>query len=122
MDEPLTVPLYRYENGDEVTHVDALIDNSMLHGQLVISGWDMGSVAKKHTGGGDYEYFLRINPEQKPRMMQLLSDTAVVAATGRNPDAELLSLLQKKFAGKTAFSAIGDWCKENNITAKFGRW
>lgn len=91
-------------------------------GDLVIDGQDVGPIVERMWGDSDYEYWLRIPHTHKTPLCQTLSDQPAPPAKPGELDEMLLGLLETRFRGDGAFTAIREWCEAHAIPAQFSSY
>ncbi|HVF12272.1 MAG TPA: hypothetical protein VNA87_04225 [Actinomycetota bacterium] len=93
-------------------------------GTLELSGSDFGRAPKAFFRSSEYEYFLSVRAEQKPKILALLDpsrgkDDAYTEAD----DQALLDLIKERFGGsQKSFSEFRQWCEDNGVPCEFFNW
>jgi len=88
---PLRVRLCESRGGSTSVFIDAEIDDD---GALLISGQDVGEAPAKWWGDEDYEYWVRVLPRDKDRVLLALLETLYAGNT--SADTALMGLLKAK--------------------------
>ena len=116
--------LFRLRDKNISIHIDVCINKDT--GSLVIEGHDVGKTVSAMFGDSDYEYWLTINRENKPRLFELFAESdpeAVAAAIGYPKDNErdkaLVALIQKHFSQHDVVSKLEELCKAKGIPCEF---
>lgn len=87
-------------------------------GELVIEGYDVGSLVKDLRGEYQYEYTLKIKAEEKNRYIQFLQNKGHEV----KEDANLLAFLKANYQQNDAFSKIQKSLNEIGIKSEFFSW
>lgn len=96
-ERPAQVTIYRERAGGTTVTVTAGIAED---GALVMEGQDLGEAPLRYFGEDEYEYFVRVAPDDVARL--------------------LLALLQERFGTSTMpTSAFMEWLKERDIAYEF---
>lgn len=94
--EPLTkANLFKLEQSDIKIFIDAWVEKESLR----LEDYAIGSKIESMFGDSDYERTLSVNPELK--------------------NSVLLSLINERFHGNSAFSEFQDWLSKNNISYEY---
>ena len=116
--------LFRLRDKSISIHIDVCIDKDT--GSLVIEGHDVGRAVSAAFGDSDYEYWLTIKKENKPRLFELFAESdpeAVAAAIGYTKDQDrdkaLVALIQKHFSQHDVVSKLQESCESKAIPCEF---
>lgn len=136
----LCLPLYRRQDDHYYAQMDVELSED---GKIVFSGVKGGEVVERVYGDSDYEYWLKLPAAIKGQLQRILVmdrfgqisskllkewvnnviPAAVIAnAQASVDDVILLYLLQERFRGCDDIHKIIDWCKVNDIEAKYEYW
>lgn len=103
------VTLYDFKNDNISVNVVAYFNPE---GDLVIDGYDLGSLVEEMKGSRDYEYQIIVEKENLDELAQAL-----------DIDLEILLItLPEHFNGNYAFSNFKNFLKEKNIPFKQFYW
>lgn len=116
--------LFRLRDKSISIHIDVCISEET--GSLVIEGHDVGRAVSAAFGDSDYEYWLTIKRENKPRLFELFAESdpeAVSVARGyakdKDRDKALVALIQKHFSQHDVVSKLEELCESKGIPCEF---
>jgi hypothetical protein len=102
----LSVTLFHLESSDITVDIKAFFENE----DLVVEGYDIGKRVEEYFGDSDYEYSVRIQAGEVPRLAQLL---------GVALDKELvLTAIAAKFNDNHCYSNFRNFLEANKIPSE----
>lgn len=120
--------IYRERNSGAFRELIVYIDAA---GKLALEGYEIGPTVLRIWGDSDYEYWVSVMPEDKPRVLAALRQESPALPKGleermRNPadaehaeDWELILRVKEGFLDREKFKA---WLKAHGINFDFISW
>jgi hypothetical protein len=105
------VTLFQLENENIKITIEAYFDS----GNLVVEGYDIGKTVKEYWGDIDYEYSVKVAPEELKKLYTLLH-------IPEDDRMGLLHSLQNQYHSNACFSEIRDLLDRNNIRCEGFSW
>lgn len=121
---PIKATIYRTRDKNGFRELVVYIDGS---GKLALEGYEIGPITLSVWGDSDYEYWIAVLPENKPRVLAALREEDPEPPDGiedrpaaeRTDDWELVLRIKNRFSDRVA---LRDWLTDHGIKHDFISW
>jgi hypothetical protein len=108
----MKVTLFQLKNENISVTIEAFYDQS---GCLVVEGYDIGKTVKEYWGDSDYEYSVKVAPDELKKLYPLLG-------IAQNEKQEMLSYLKTHFHTNTCYSEVREFLEHHGIKHEGFSW